>query len=508
MAETSEKSILEKIYINLPKVYFVLQIIVGIWCAFWVLFNHQPRTGDDVEHLHSAWLVYQGQVPYIDFFQHHNPLLWYLFAPLLGTFSYDIIVFDMVRIISTLVMFLTLFMCAKIVQKFICFSGLAGVVPVAAVFPSYIVFSGQDFRPDNYMVCAFIIGLYFFFSYLERKRTISLIISFAAMFITFMFMQKSIFFLAIFGVCVLWMLYKKQIEVNDFLQALILPLIGAAIFILWLTYHHMLERYWMCNFIFNLHIPEVYGNLSEKTKPEFYVLTVMAGVSFLYLILKGNAAARIICLLWVSEAIQRFCYFSLDRHYYYFLDILSAILVGSTAWISIKKWPATAYMFLFLSLWGCWQFKDYCLENRLAPEYHRYVTPKYVLEQTNRCDSVLNGYGLTYGIFTKDSTYYWNLNGQLDVIGQEINLAPIPNLNAIVEKYLPKIIYTGPFWHERLHKQGTDVAVHWINPALRDKYYQQSLFINLFILKPEYDARRRCRYNATTESWEYFYKEQ
>ena len=64
-----------------------------------------------------------------------------------------------------------------------------------------------------------------------------------------------------------------------------------------------------------------------------------------------------------------------------------------------------------------------------------------MLEQTNRCDVVINGYGLTYGIFSKDVTYYWNLNGQLDVIGSKIGLAPLPDLNGAVQKYLPRIIY-------------------------------------------------------------------
>lgn len=152
-------------------------------------------------------------------------------------------------------------------------------------------------------------------------------------------------------------------------------------------------------------------------------------------------------------------------------------------------------------------FKNYCLENRLKPYYHRYVTPKYVLEQTNRCDVVINGYGLTYGIFSKDVTYYWNLNGQLDVIGSKIGLAPLPDLNGAVQKYLPRIIYTGPYWNERLRKKHIDVPVHWIDKKLRDKYYNQSAFVDIFILKPEYQAQRRCRYNVETGSWDYYYKE-
>ena len=505
MFEATRKENKEKDY--LPKIFFLLQIIFGIWISFWILFNHQPKTGDDVEHLHSAWLVFQGEIPYKDFFQHHNPLLWYLFAPLVGIFAYDIVIFDIVRIISTIIMFLTLMFVAKITSRYLTQSKYAGLLAIVSVFPSYIIFSGQDFRPDNYMVFSFICGLYYFFAYLDNKNRNYLILSFFLMFLTFMFMQKSIFFLAVFGICVLFLLYKKEIAIKDFLISLIIPSVGAIFFLSWLIYHDMLKLYWQSNFIFNLYIPDVYGGLVEPTKTEFYVLTFIAMLGCAYYLWKGNIAARIICILWISEAIQRFFYFSLDRHYYYFLDILDAILAGGVAWQIIHKWRWGAYVFVVLCCWSMVPFKAYCKNNKLLPMYHRYVTPKYVVEQTNKCDSVLNGYGLTYGIFTKDITYYWNLNGQLDVIGDKIGIAPLPDLNEAVEKYLPHIIYTAPFWNEKLHKQGRDVAVHFIDPRLRDKYYEQSLFMDMFILKPQYQKIRRCRYDAKTNSWSYYYKE-
>lgn len=40
----------------------------------------EPIQLDEFEHLHSAWLVSQGQTPYVDFFQHHTPLFYYLAA--------------------------------------------------------------------------------------------------------------------------------------------------------------------------------------------------------------------------------------------------------------------------------------------------------------------------------------------------------------------------------------------------------------------------------------------
>lgn len=507
MTEPNNKSFLQSLYINLPKLYFILQIVVGIWGAFWLLYNHQPKTGDDIEHIHSAWLVYQGYVPYVDFFQHHNPLLWYLFAPLLGYFAYDVTVVDIVREFSTLVMFFTLYMTALTVKKFIVNSWYAGLLVVAAAFPSYVIFSGQDFRPDNYMICAFTLGIYYFFSYLSQSKPRHLIWSFLWMCISFLFMQKSIFLLAIFAVVVIACLYVRAVSWYDFIKACVLPLILLLLFFGWLAYHGMVERYWLSNFIFNLYIPDVYNGLVEKTQVEFYVLMLLAFASAIYFLIRGNKYSRIICLLWFAEALQRIFYFSLDRHYYYYLAILNATLAGAGAYVLIKKYNWAAYLFVALSIWGVFIFKDYCLAYRLPPDYHRYATPRYVLEQTNRCDAVLNGYGLTYGIFSKDITYYWNLNGQLDVIGSKIGLAPMPDLNKAVLQHLPKIIYTGPYWNERLRKRNIDFPVHQINKELRDKYYDQSIFVDIFILKPQYAQMRRCRYDITTGKWNYYYKE-
>ena len=41
---------------------------------------------DTVEHIYASWLVSEGKQPYKDFFEHHNPLLWYLFSPVAAFF--------------------------------------------------------------------------------------------------------------------------------------------------------------------------------------------------------------------------------------------------------------------------------------------------------------------------------------------------------------------------------------------------------------------------------------
>jgi 4-amino-4-deoxy-L-arabinose transferase-like glycosyltransferase len=64
----------------------LLLISVGLILAAFVprLWLLQTRffDRDELEHLHTAWLTFEGQLPYRDFFQNHTPLLYFFLAPL------------------------------------------------------------------------------------------------------------------------------------------------------------------------------------------------------------------------------------------------------------------------------------------------------------------------------------------------------------------------------------------------------------------------------------------
>ena len=60
---------------------------------------------DELEHVHSTWHVLNGAVPYVDFFQHHHPLLWYVLAPALavaGESAATLVLFRLVFFLLTL----------------------------------------------------------------------------------------------------------------------------------------------------------------------------------------------------------------------------------------------------------------------------------------------------------------------------------------------------------------------------------------------------------------------
>lgn len=68
---------------------FYAAMVLFAAVAVWRVCRGSGFFMDTAEHIHSSWLVSIGKVPYRDFFQHHNPLLWYLFAPVTQLFYRD-----------------------------------------------------------------------------------------------------------------------------------------------------------------------------------------------------------------------------------------------------------------------------------------------------------------------------------------------------------------------------------------------------------------------------------
>ena len=238
------KNLMTKLWERLPIVALGLDL-VAVFVLYAFMTAHVPtQNGDNIEHIHSSFLIAQGQVPYRDFFQHHNPLMWYLFAPLVNLFAYNATVTEVVCLISLLVCLKSLVYVYKIGSEFLCDKRWALVMAAAIVAPSYKLYA-VDFRPDNYMVFALMGGIYYYFSYLKEHKTSSLVIAFVWFFVSFMFAQKAVFPLFVLGCSGLYFWYVKEIKTADMLKALVLPIIGAGLFVAYLCYYDMLELYYL-----------------------------------------------------------------------------------------------------------------------------------------------------------------------------------------------------------------------------------------------------------------------
>ncbi len=116
--------------------------------------------GDESEHLHCAWMVSRGLVPFRDFWQHHSPFLWVILSPLFKIIKPTALIFEMSRIFSGLIFTLIALMGWKISSKV--WQEKANLSVYLLVLSSVGVL-GQFFylRPDLFMDLFLLFGLYF-----------------------------------------------------------------------------------------------------------------------------------------------------------------------------------------------------------------------------------------------------------------------------------------------------------------------------------------------------------
>lgn len=495
------KVMIENFFQKFPVVALGVELVaVSVLYAF--MTAHVPtQNGDNIEHIHSSFLIAQGQIPYRDFFQHHNPLMWYLFAPIVNLFAYNATVTEVVCLISLLVFLKSLVYVYKIGSEFLCDNRWALVMAAAIAVPGYKLYA-VDFRPDNYMVFALMGGIYYYFSYLKEHKTKLLVIAFVWFFVSFMFAQKAVFPLFVLGCSGLYFWFVKEIKTSDMIKALILPIIGVILFGAYLCYYDMLELYYASNFTFNLNL--VNGFEMHKIVELPFFMAVLIGIGFAGAIAAcfyKNKYWILVALLFVTEFLQRKFYFS-PYSYYYWLLVYLAALCGAPlgARISFKNtvWLWGVVIGLYFISYQSFIFYREVIKVQAERKY----LPDYITRSISPCDYVFNGDGMMYNLFGKDPAYYWQLIGQLDVIGEQTGIAPKPNINELILRLKPKFVYGKSYFNKFSDESGKMEIVHYVDKDVINAFYEPTKFTSVYKLKPEFD-KRRCVYDKLTGQWRF-----
>ena len=70
--------------------YFLLLATAGFFLARLPLLAWRRFDPDEFQHVHDAWSVWKGMLPYQDFFEHHTPWYYYALAPFFRWFAVDV----------------------------------------------------------------------------------------------------------------------------------------------------------------------------------------------------------------------------------------------------------------------------------------------------------------------------------------------------------------------------------------------------------------------------------
>ena len=380
-------------------IYFIsiLAILIFSILSISSIWGNYGFFMDTLEHIHASWLVSEGKVPYRDFFEHHNPLLWYLFAPFTKLFYRDVNIIYMARLIAILGYFYTLIVLFSISKNY-SKSNIGAYLSVIFMFCIPSLFNDiQNFRPDIFMYISVLLAIKNFFKYLDTYKLKYLCISYFLWFIAFLFLQKALFPILGFGLANLWLVYKNKLPKKDIFKASLLPLICFLILLFILYKYDLIYDYFNCNYIFNMILKDEYGVYKTGYNSIFKYFVIFTSLLVLTTY-KQSTKGNLLLIIWIILSLASF-EFAPHPQYFFLNFIFSSILI-SPILSHYKKICILAFLPCILYNFTCIHFNNY---KRMEQNINLI---NYVMKNTNVEDKLLNGI-LSVNLFNHDTDYYW-----------------------------------------------------------------------------------------------------
>jgi len=406
----------EKKYSTSDKVLLV--VVLSLFAIlFYSVFN-RSFDHDEFEHIHSAWLLLEGQIPYTDFFQHHNGLLWILIAPIIAVFGETVTAIFAVRVFTFLILLGTAFITYKSVKT------MTGSVK-CALFTLLWLFVTDIFhaksievRPELPQTFFIMLSFYFLINYLQLGQKVKdLSLSFLSVSIAFVFIQKTAFYIAAYCAVLFIIFITKKLPIKTFLKATpwaLLPLIASLAYLL---ASGSLNDYWITNWPLNLKWIGSSSPGKVDALVVFHIVTLVIGmlISFGYIFMLKKKP--LLALAGFLGLIQFFAAIATGKYLkqYFYPVIFFFSIVGADLFFIIYHNVKKRYKPAALTILTCLLLLSplFPLNGSIKLLYSKYGNNSqqinridYVLKNTTKNDFVYDG-DIQFNVFRKDLHYFW-----------------------------------------------------------------------------------------------------
>lgn len=416
------------------KIEFILYALITIGTLVWFTYTF-VLLGDEREHVASTFYIYRGLRPYLDFFEHHHPLLWYSFLPLMWLFHNSEYIWYVARSYTLVLIFINMIIVYKI-TRLIALNQMFSWMAVLFSICSHVVFVAQiTFRPDTLMSLMLFCGIYYLLKYLKEKSSYFLYLAFVFFFLSFFALQKALLFLFFIAILVLYLVYKKDISFKMLLKSLVAPTVMLLMYLAYLYQIGTLKDYWELNWLLNIKVH--YS----------FVYRVFGTIWF-----------------WAANALAVFFLFTkrpLFIRYLSYLCICFSMVLSFLAAFS-QYWIPVYPLFAIISAYAVCHLRDkigivvfaaiivstvlnnvmYLKESKYSPPLSIFVHfSEMVLNNSSPEDLIAGNPTILGGLRLDAKGYYWFGRGYIAVIDNHyFNRHPLQEINEIVREKKPKII--------------------------------------------------------------------
>lgn len=427
-------------------IYFFSVVEIFLLCyAFYFHYGWM----DHAEHLRASMLIWEGKIPYRDFFEHHNPLLWYMLSPIVGLFYKNALILYVSKLISLLAYFGLFFVLYKIFYRYMNMSKKAFVLAILIYFSipnSYFLI--QELHPDSFMLLSYSLGFYYFCKYIEDNKQKYLNISFALFTISFLFLQKILVILFYTAIFALYLIMKNKINIKSIIKASILPIL---IIIGWVVYFYVtdtLEIYTKFNYELNFIFQKFLGKGRVLGDYSYLLYLPLISLFMLKDFLKNSSIyIYILVFIVILEYITKYIIGAPHYQYFIFSNLISSIIIANYIYNNFNKIKSISLLLIIIITSLCLFYKTPF--NKKFPYY--YQTNKYVYSLIEKDDYLISTINYI-NIYGKDASYYWFAGGNIAPIAYYVYGYKTPFLlNKFIYEKQPKIIYNNLYTNQLIN---------------------------------------------------------
>lgn len=464
---------------------FILQIIALILSFVFGYVNI-----DSLEHLKISWLVSQGYVPYRDFFEHHHPLLWYVYLPFTILLPHNFtLVLYFSRVFCLIFSGLMIFIICKIIKRYM---GGKEVIPyfLVLMFSFYATWwCYYTLKPEILARLLYFLGIYMFFRYSENLKTKYLIYSGMAFAVSFIAIQN-IIFSTVPLIVPLFYLWDKNSKVGkDILLSSIAPLAIIGIFVGLLYYSGTWKNYYELCWIFNSKLFELLY-YKETSKLLYWSVPVAAGVGFwLYQVYKKQSSFYIntIGLLLCCEIVQRTLAKAAWHHYliltFIFVSMVSAPVVSKMKKCFLRRMLYTVLIGALVINSAYLSFVD----------YNKYAMQIYKRINSSPENSVANVHFQNINIWEPKKSYYVLFLGLTLIDNYLFDRYPEYDINKYIEENKIKYLDWEYEPYTPLYFDGAEFFERFnIKQSVKKKYIMVNRFLwqRIDTIEPKTDSEK------------------
>lgn len=434
----------EKLLFRLAWVAFALFCAGMVYRMF-----HRGLNIDEVEAIHAAWKMNQGQRPYFDFFQHHHPVLYYLLQPLVawwGEHASALLVGRLAMLPFIGGIFAVTYVLARRV-----FGRAVATLSMLLLVTNYLFIARViEIRPDMAQTLFGMLAVLLFLPASGRPARWHYAVAGACLGVSFLFLQKAVFTAGVLGMVLLSRIARREAKGMDLLTWIAGGFLTVAPFALVLVLRGEFAEYYFLNWTMNLHFLDRFSVLKFGGRIYFWLAPQLvfaaAGVlAFLSTARQRELAFLLICL-GLAPALVRSPYL---QYWIPFFPLMA--MFAALGLLRLLRVPAPAFAalvffgFLVPSGLASATIEPANVLISLAPEdqlSHQLALTDYVTSVTGPDDCVYDG-DARFNMFRHDLDYFWYSVGPINGLPTYQMLRPYHyDIYELIGAKKPKVIST------------------------------------------------------------------